>query len=103
MTEISRLEVEADARKQQFDRSLDILRRKASGKGFAEEILKQVDRVKPGMADTLVRSSREDPIRVLSFAAVAAVLMGEALKPPKRQRTRSKALTLPRRNRIKGE
>lgn len=103
MTEIARLEVEADARKAEFDRSFDILRRKASGKGLLEEAVKQVERIKPGLAENLVRSSREEPVRVLSFAAIATLLMREALKPPKRPRARAKALTLARRKRIKGD
>jgi hypothetical protein len=101
MTELTRLEVEADARKTRFDQSLDILRRKISGRGLLEEALKQVELVRPGVTETLVRSTREEPMRVLSFAAVAGLLMREALRPPKR-RTRTKALTIPRRNRIKG-
>lgn len=102
MTEISRLEVEADARKAQFDRSLDILRRKASGRGLLEEATKQVERIKPGLAESLVRSSREEPVRVLSFAAIATLLMREALKPTKRKDTRTKSVAVPRRKRIKG-
>ncbi len=101
MTEITRLEVEADARKTQFDRSLDILRRKLSVKGLAEEALRKVDAVKPGLAGTLARSAREEPVRALSFTAIAALLMREALRPPK-PRTRSKALTR-RQSRIKGD
>lgn len=102
MTEISRLEVEADARKVQFDQSLDILRRKASGRGLLEEAVKQVERIKPGLAESLVRSSREEPVRVLSFAAIATLLMREALKPTKRKNTRAKSVAVPRRKRIKG-
>ena len=101
MTEISRLEVEADARKAQFDQSLDILRRKALGRGLLEEAVKQVERIKPGLAESLVRSSREEPVRVLSFAAIA-LLMREALKPTKRKDTRTKSVAVPRRKRIKG-
>jgi hypothetical protein len=93
MTELTRLEVEADARKAQFDRSLTALRRKLSVKGLAEEALRTVDAVKPGLAGSLVRSAREEPVRALSFAAIAALLMREALRPPRPQRTRSKALT----------
>lgn len=92
MAELSRLEVEADARKAQFDRSLDLLRLKFSARGLAEEALRQVDAVKPGMAEALVRSAREEPVRTLSFATIAGLLMREALRPPK-PRKRSKSLT----------
>ena len=101
MTELIRLEVEADARKARFDQSFALLRRKFSAKGLANEALRQLDSVKPGLAQSLVRSSREEPVRALSFAAIAGLLMREALRPPK-QRTRSKALTR-RQNRIKGD
>jgi hypothetical protein len=102
MTELTRLEVEADARKAAFDRSLVALRIRLSAKGLAEEVLRGVDALKPGLAETLVRGAREEPVRVLSFSAIAGLLMREALRPPRRRPSRSKALTR-RRNRIKGD
>ena len=102
MTELTRLEVEADARKAEFDRSLAALRSRLSAKGLAEEALRGIDAFKPGLAATLFRSAREEPVRALSFTAMAALLMREALRPPRRRPSRAKALTR-RRNRIKGE
>jgi hypothetical protein len=102
MTELTRLEVEADARKAEFDRSLAALRGRLSVKGLAEEAVRGIDAFKPGLAATLVRGAREEPVRALSFTAIAALLMREALRPPRRRPSRSKALTR-RRNRIKGD